>query len=148
MKVLTLFVMSMCIAILSMAQSPVNWSFSSKKIAEGTYEVHLTAAVEHPWHIYSQTSPKDAATPTRISFKKNPLLSLQATPRETGKMISKYEEVFDTTVKYYEGKVSFVQIVKVKGKARTSISGAVEFMVCNDHECKPGDSVEFTVALN
>ncbi|WP_341837170.1 protein-disulfide reductase DsbD domain-containing protein [Chitinophaga pollutisoli] len=132
---------------LSFAQDPVKWTFASKKVADGAYEVLLSAQVAKPWHIYSQSSPADAARPTTITFKKNPLLTLQGVPKENGKMISKFEENFGKTVKFYEDKVSFVQVVKMRGSAKTTIAGNIEYMVCNDHECRLGDPVDFTVAL-
>ena len=41
--------------------NPVLWSFSSKKIADKTYEVHLTATIQKGWHMYSQHQPADAS---------------------------------------------------------------------------------------
>lgn len=145
-SILTLLSLFMC--NLAFAQDHVKWSYAAKKVAEGTYELHVTANVAAHWHLYSQSSPEDAATPTKFTFKKNPLTALQGTPKEVGKMISKYESSFKTTVKYYEDKVTFVQLVKVKGKVKTTVSGSIEFMICNEHECIPGDAVDFTVALN
>ncbi|WP_423735880.1 protein-disulfide reductase DsbD domain-containing protein [Chitinophaga caseinilytica] len=145
-SILTIAILFLSVA--TFAQSPVKWSYASKKVSEGTYEVRISASVSNPWHIYSQASPEDAATPTKIVFKKSPLLTLQGTAKENGKMISKFEESFGKTVKFYEGQVEFVQIVKVKGKAKTKISGTIEYMVCNDHECQPGEPVDFLVALN
>ena len=47
------------------AQSPVSWTFSSKKIADKTFELHLTADIQSGWHLYSQEQPEDAiAIPT------------------------------------------------------------------------------------
>ncbi|MGZ8553853.1 MAG: protein-disulfide reductase DsbD domain-containing protein, partial [Chitinophagaceae bacterium] len=45
--------------------NPVSWSFSAKKVADKTYEIHLTATMQSGWHLYSQTQPDDAiAIPT------------------------------------------------------------------------------------
>lgn len=145
-SILTL--LGLLVGSLAFAQDHVKWSYAAKKISEGTYEVHITANVAAPWHLYSQSSPEDAATPTKFTFKKNPLTTLQGTPKEVGNLISKYESSFKTTVKYYEDKVTFVQLVKVKGKVKTTVAGSVDFMICNEHECIPGDTVDFTVALN
>ncbi len=35
-------------------QNPVAWTATSKKIADKTYEVRLTANMQKGWHIYSQ----------------------------------------------------------------------------------------------
>jgi DsbC/DsbD-like thiol-disulfide interchange protein len=50
-------------------------------------------------------------------------------------------------VKYYSNKVDFVQTVKVRGNAKTTLSGTVTFMVCNDHECLPPIDKPISVKL-
>src|SRR4051812_46116148 len=80
---------------------PVSWSFTSKKIADKTYEIHLTAAIAQPWHMYSQSSPDGGPLPTKIAFTKNPLATTEGKTKEEGKMVVKHEDVFDVDVKYY-----------------------------------------------
>jgi len=129
------------------AQNPVNWSFTSKKIDNKLYEVHLTATVNELWHIYSQTSPSGGALPTTITFSKNPLLILKGNTTEKGKLIKKFEEVFSMEVKYFEGEVSFIQTVKLKANVKTSVSGELEYMVCDDEKCLPPQIINFSVSL-
>jgi thiol:disulfide interchange protein DsbD len=67
--------------------NPVGWTFSAKKISDKTYELHITATMQSGWHLYSQTQPEDAiAEPTKITFNKNPLLTLDGKIKEEGKM--------------------------------------------------------------
>jgi DsbC/DsbD-like thiol-disulfide interchange protein len=149
MKILTILWASLLLSTATVfAQSPVKWKFSSKKINEGIYEIYLHADVDNPWHIYSQSSPDDVTLPTKISFKKNPIVTFMETPQEVGNLVKKYEEVLDITIAYYENKVTFVQKVKVKGKAKTTLSGTVTFMACDDHQCLPADAVDFTITLD
>ena len=50
--------------------NPVSWSFTSKKITDKTYEVHLTATMQSGWHLYSQVQPEDAiAIPTGFKIR-------------------------------------------------------------------------------
>jgi thiol:disulfide interchange protein DsbD len=56
--------------------------------------------------------------------------------------------VFGVDVKYFSGKVDFVQLVKLKSKAKTNFTGSVEFMVCNDQQCLPPATQKFSIALN
>src|SRR5215208_923860 len=101
------------------AQDPVIWSFTAKKTGDKIYEVRLAAEVEEPWHIYSQHTPAGGALPTIIKFTKNPLVIAQGGAKENGKLVKKFEKVFDTEVKYFEGNVVFVQMVKLSAKAKT-----------------------------
>lgn len=143
-----LAMLCMALPIIVMAQSPVKWSFTSKKTGDKNYEIHLTATVNNPWHIYSQKTPDGGPLPTKISFNKNPLVKLEGEAKETGKIITKFEEVFEVNVKYFDGSASFVQTVKLKSNVKTSISGTIEFMACNDEQCLPPATVPFTISLN
>lgn len=129
------------------AQDVVNWKYYTKKIADQTYEVHITASVSPSWHIYSQTTPEGGPLPTTISFTKNPLLSFTGSPREVGKLRQKHEEVFGVDVKYFDGEVDFVQVVNLKNKVKTNLSGSIEFMVCNDSQCLPPQTIPFSIKL-
>lgn len=126
---------------------PVSWTFSAKKIADKTYEVHLTANITGDWHIYSQNVGVEGPVPTTFTFTKNPLLTVEGKPKEEGKLIKKKEEVWDGVVNYFEKTVSFVQVVKVKGAAKTNLAGKVEYMVCNDEKCLPPAEVSFSVNI-
>ena len=130
------------------AQTPCSWSFTAKKTADKTYEIHCMAMIESPWHIYSQFTPAGGPLPTKFSFVKNPLFSLQGAVKEVGKLNTRHEEVFGVDVKYFDGMVEFVQIVKIKGSAKTNFSGSVEFMVCNDQQCLPPTTQKFSLTLN
>lgn len=144
----TLFSVLM-ITTLASAQSAkqVKWSFTSKKIAEKTYEIHMTASLNGNWHLYAQNVGVDGPVPTTFTYTKNPLLLVDGKPKEVGKVIKKKEEVWGGVVNYYEKSVNFIQVVKVKGNIKTNMAGKVEFMVCDDQQCLPPSQVEFTVNL-
>ena len=148
MHKLLLIALSMFMGVASFAQSDVvEWKFESKKVADKKYEVKLVALVKNPWHIYSTTTPDGGPLPTKISFAKNPLTVIDGKIKEVGKLESHFEEVFDIDTKYYNNKVEFVQVVNVKGNAKTNLTGTVEYMACNDRECLPPKSVPFSIAL-
>lgn len=131
-----------------LAQKPFTWSFTVKKMADKTYEIHCLADIDLPWHIYSQFTPDGGPTPTKFEFSKNPLYTLDGGVKENGMLTVKHEPVFGVNVKYFWGAVDFVQRVKLKGNARTNISGSVEFMVCDDTQCLSPVTEKFTLALN
>lgn len=149
MKHLFTLLSVLMITTLASAQSAkqVKWSFTSKKIAEKTYEIHMTASLNGNWHMYAQNVGVDGPVPTTFMYTKNPLLQVDGKPREVGKVIKKNEEVWGGVVNYYEKSVNFIQVVKVKGNIKTNMAGKVEFMVCDDQQCLPPSQVEFTVNL-
>lgn len=128
--------------------SPVSWSYSSKKLSENTYEVYLTASIQPGWHLYAQSQPADAiAQPTTFTFAKNPLLQFEGKVKEVGKLEKFKDAKLDVSANQYSGKVQFVQKVKVMGKAKTAVSGKLEFQTCDDQKCLPPKTVNFAVAL-
>jgi len=134
-------------SVFGQSNKQVQWSFSSKKIAENTYEIHMTAIVNDDWHLYAQNVGVEGPVPTSFSFTKNPLLILDKKVKEDGNLVKKKEEVWKGVVNYYENKVNFIQVVKVKGNVKTNLAGKVEFMVCNDSRCLPPSTVDFKVNI-
>lgn len=128
-------------------ENPVTWTFTSKKLNAQTYEIKASAKLEDGWHIYSQTTPDGGPVPTSISFIRNPMVSLSGPTKEAGKLEQHFEQLFGVVVKQYSERVDFIQNVVLKAAVKTSISGSVEFMVCNEHECMPPTSKRFTVEL-
>lgn len=134
---------------LTMAQSSkeVSWTYSAKKIADRTYEVHMTATIGGDFHMYAQDAGGDGPIPTTFTFTKSPLLVLDGAVKEKGQLVKKFESAWNHDVKYYERTVDFVQVVKLKSNVKTSLAGKVEFMVCNDHECLPPADVDIKVNI-
>ncbi len=137
-------------ATVSFAQlNPVSWAFSSKKISENVFEIHLTATMQPGWHLYSQKQPSDAiAMPTTFNFNKNPLVDFEGKVKEVGKLIKFKDEKLDVSANQYSGKVNFVQLVKLKGKVKTAVTGKLEFQTCDDKKCLPPKTIPFSISLN
>lgn len=143
---IALFVFSVGIA--SAQLNPVSWSFTSKKISDKEYELQMTATIQQGWHLYSQVQPEDAiAQPTSFNFNKNPLLDLAGTVKEVGKLEKYKDEKLDVSANQYSNKVVFVQKVKLKGRAKTAVTGKLEFQTCDDEKCLPPKTVNFSIAL-
>jgi len=130
------------------AQQKIAWTYSAKKLADNQYEVRMTANPPIGWHIYSQFTPEGGPIPTSFSFNKNALTTLVGKVVEKGKLTKYYDKNFKVDVMYFEGKADFVQIIKVKGKLKTNLSGEVESMICNDKICMPPVTQKFNVLLN
>ena len=128
--------------------SPVQWSFTSKKTGDKTYEIHLTANIQSGWHLYSQTQPADAISiPTEVLFTANPLVRLDGKAKEIGKMEVYKDKRLGISANQYSNQVDFVQKIKLKVKAKTNISGTVEYQTCDDKKCLPPKKMTFNLAL-
>lgn len=143
-----LFIASVFFGLTAMAQNPVAWTFSSKKINDNIYEVQLIASIQPGWHLYSQSQPSDAiAQPTSFIFNKNPLVSLDGKIKEIGKLEKYKDEKLDISANQYSKKVVFIQKVKLRGKVKTNVSGKLEYQTCDDKKCLPPKTVNFAIAL-
>jgi thiol:disulfide interchange protein DsbD len=128
-------------------ENPVSWNYEAKKKTADTYELILTASIDQNWHIYSQNTGNGGPIPTSIVFKANPLVTKVGLAKEVGKLEKVYDKNFKTDVLFFSDKVQFVQNVKVKGGAKTNISGTVEYMVCDDSHCLPPTKKSFDLKL-
>ena len=128
-------------------KNPLKWSYTLKKVNATTYEVHIAATIEKGWHVYSQTTPDGGPVPTTITFSKNPLITLVGVAKETGKLEQRHEALFGVDVNQFSNSVKFVQTIKVKAAVKTSVTGSVEFMVCNDRECLPPTTNKFSLPI-
>ena len=121
----------------------VSWSYSSKQIGDHDFELTLTARIEDKWHIYSQFIGEGGPVPTSIKFKPSSDFDLAGKVIETPFPKSKFEEVFNLNVVFFEKEVVFTQKIKLN-TASATITGSVEFMLCNDNECQPPQTRDFT----
>ena len=148
MKKLLLFLLTATISfgLSAQIQNPVKWEFTSKKIADKTYEVHFTARIDKGWHLYAQDTG-EGPVPTSFTFARNPIVNNDGKTKEIGSLLKEYDNNFGSVLKFYADKVEFVQVVELKANAKTSVNGEVEFMVCNDEKCLPPRKIPFSIKL-
>lgn len=150
MKKFFFILSSIFVVTLASAQglNPVSWSFSSKKISDNVYELQIVATIQQGWHVYSQNQPKDAiAQPTAFAFNKNPLLQFDGNVKEVGNLEKFKDKELDISANQYSNKVTFVQKVKLKGKAKTNVTGKLTYQTCNDEKCLPAKTINLSIAL-
>jgi len=151
MKKIVFILLAFFSVVFASAQNvnPVSWTFSSKKISDKDYELQLVATIQQGWHLYSQTQPEDAiAQPTSFNFNKNPLVTIDGKVKEMGKLEKYKDKTLDVSANQYSNKVVFVQKIKMKGRAKTNVTGKLEFQTCNDEKCLPPKTVNFSISLN
>lgn len=128
--------------------NPVSWSFSAVKTGDKQYEIRMVATIQQSWHLYSQVQPEDAiAIPTQFNFNANPLISLEGKIQELGKMEKFTDKNLGVSANQYSKTVTFVQKLKMKAKAKTKLTGSVEYQTCDDHKCLPPKTVLISVEI-
>jgi thiol:disulfide interchange protein DsbD len=148
MKRITLvFAMLLFAALGASAQieTPVTWSYAQKKISNTEAVVYIKATIQDGWHIYSQNVKPGGPVKTTIKFNPSKEFTKVGGTTEP-KPISKFEKVFDMNVGYFEKSVVFQQKIKLT-KPTASVSGTIEFMVCDESRCLPPDEIKFAVVV-
>ena len=111
---------------------PVKWEYFSKKVDEGTYELHFKASIEEGWHLYSQFLESDEGPiATGFYFEKSDFEAIGKV-EERGERITEFDKVFEMKLSYFEDVVDFVQTIKTD-QPRAILE--FEFMACNDSRC-------------
>lgn len=123
---------------------PVKWSCEQRQISDNEYELHIIATIDKGWHIYSQELASEGGPPISTSFQFNPSdeFELIGKVREDEGLITKFDPVFEMELAYFEEKGVFTQQVKLKNETAT-ISGELEFTVCDDEQCLAPEYVPF-----
>lgn len=149
MKKVLFTLLALCMFVAVHAQlNPVSWKFSSKKISDNVYEIHMTAIIQNGWHLYSQTQPADAiAIPTKFIFNNNPLILLQGKVAEIGKVEKFHDASLKVSANQYSHSVNFIQKITLKAPVKTNISGSVIYQTCDDKQCLPPRKAPFSIQL-
>lgn len=141
------------ISIYSYAQiiDPVVWNFSKKQISENQIELQFTANIEENWHLYSQFTGQyfhdDGPVPTSFSFTESDSYFRKDSVIEDPP-IEEYDPIWGETLKYYEGEVTFRQIIEVLTNTPFKIEGDINFMLCDEAQCVFPMPVTFSFHIN
>ena len=148
MKNLFLFAVALLFSFSASSQilKPVKWSYAAKKISKNEAIVVIKATIDEGWHIYSQNMAEGGPVKTTFAFTPSKTYSVVGKTIEP-KPITKFEKTFDMNVSYFEKTAMFQQKVKFSG-TNPVVKGTVEYMVCDDQQCLPPETVEFAVQLD
>ncbi|ETZ23253.1 protein-disulfide reductase DsbD domain-containing protein [Pedobacter sp. V48] len=124
---------------------PVKWSYAAKKTSSTQAILYIKASLESGWHIYALNIPKGDQLKTIFTFSPEKTYKLKSKTLEP-KPITKFEKTLDINVSYFEKSVVFNQKIQLAGSTAT-VKGEVEFMVCNDQQCLPRETLKFSIPV-
>lgn len=133
------------ISVKAQIESPVHWSFSAEKINTQEAFLVLKADIDSGWHVYSQFIKEGGPIPTSFKFDSSTAYQLVDKVLETPKALSGFDKNFNMEIFWHEKQVIFKQRIKLNQP--TTITGSLEFMVCNDHKCLPPTEEEFSIPV-
>lgn len=126
---------------------PVKWSYSSEKINDKEFDLIITAKIEKGWHLYSQFIEEGGPIPTSFKFSPASAYKLIGKVSESPKPITAFDKNFNMEIAWHKDQVVFKQRISLN-KPVTTVSGVLEFMVCDDQRCLPPAEVEFQIPFS
>ncbi len=118
---------------------PVQWSSSVKSLGDSQYEIVFKALVEPDWHIYDM-GPYEVGGPMATTFTYEELAGaeLVGDVKVSKEAVRQFNDVYEMEIGYYEGEVTFTQLVKAEGVATLNVM--VDWMACNESNCVTGSN--------
>jgi thiol:disulfide interchange protein len=138
----------MATTIFAQVENPVSWTFSVDKLEGQEAELVYKAKIDYPWHLYSAYLPEGGPIATKAFYDEAGHYSLVDGIVEVTKAKVKFDEGFQMDVGTLSGKAEFRQKVKFTGSGLQTVSGEIEFQVCDDATCLPPMTVPFTFEVN
>lgn len=147
MKNLFLLVAGLFLSFSASSQilKPVKWSYAAKKTSKTEATLYLKATIDQGWHLYSQNMADGGPVKTTFTFAPAKAYKVNGKTIEP-KPVTKFEKTFDMNVSYFANAVVFQQKVKLTG-ANAVVKGTVEYMVCDDQQCLPPETIEFSIPV-
>ncbi|MBE9518315.1 MAG: thioredoxin family protein, partial [Bacteroidetes bacterium] len=133
----------MATSIFSQVENPVNWEFSTDKVSGQEAELVFTATIDYPWHLYSAHLPEGGPIATKAWYDESDAYTLVDGIVESPKAKVTFDAGFQMDVGTLSGKAELRQKVKFKDGGTQTVSGEIEFQVCDDEVCLPPMTVSF-----
>ncbi len=124
---------------------PVKWTVAVVSQEHGNWRLDFTANVDNGWAIYSQESFGDGPIPTSIVLDSAGNATAVGKPTETGPDVHEgMDDMFGVNVRKYKGVAIFSQVVTVADPYKP-VTGAINFMACDDSKCIFPDPLVFSI---
>lgn len=133
------------VAMSAQMADPVHFKTEMKMTGADEAEIVFTASIDPGWHVYSTDIADDGPTPATFHADKMEGAQLVGKLRPRGNVKEQFDEMFGTTLKFFEGRGAFVQKIRFT-KPHYNISCYLEYGACNDEMCMPPTTVEFAAS--
>ena len=132
-----------CLPMFAQMQDPVRFKTEWKNLSANEAEIIFTDTMDQGWHVYSTDLQEGGPTSATFNIDKIEGAELVGKLTPIGKEIKQMDPIFEMEVKFFEGTAKFSQKVKLTG-GDYLITGYLEFGACNDQNCLPPTSVDFS----
>lgn len=128
---------------LAQLHTPVRFAVTQNRLSDTEFEVVFTGKVDTGWHVYATDIKDDGPTAATLTLETQQGVTPKGKLRATGKVINKWDEMFEMEVPYMEGTASFAQTFVVTAPSY-DVSGYLTYGACSDMSCMPPTNVDFS----
>lgn len=142
MKKHLLLLLVTVIAVAAKAQmvDPVHFTSQLKMLGGDEAEIVFSAKIDKGWHLYSTELGNDGPISATFNVNKMDGAKPVGKLKPRGSEVSKYDNMFGMTLRFFEGSGAFVQKIKFT-KASYDIDCYLEYGACNDEMCLPPSQI-------
>ena len=133
----------LCLPVFAQIQEPVKFKTEWITISDTEAEIVFTGEVEDGWHIYSTDLPEGGPISATFNVDKIEGAEVVGKLMPRGTEIDKMDPIFQMQVRYFAGTATFVQKIKIVDE-NYNVTGYLEYGTCNDENCLPPTSVDFS----
>ena len=123
----------------------VSWTRAVEDNSPTEKTIVLTASIKPNWHLYATELPAGGPTPTHLLVDKISGAELVGKLTSDAKPIEKYDPNFEMTLRFFSGKVSFRQKIRITDPKKFAFEGAIRHMACDDERCLTPSNWDFSV---
>jgi DsbC/DsbD-like thiol-disulfide interchange protein len=134
------------------AENPVKWTVADAtgalRVGAAT-PVHLAAAIDSGWYIYSITQKSGGPTPMTIAVAPSPPFSIEGNPVGPQPVVI-FDKEFGIETERYEGNPSFSVPVTVASASEARpqmLEVKVRYQACNANFCLPARTTALTTPV-
>ncbi len=128
---------------LAQIHEPVRFKVEKVKVDDSHFRVSFSSNIEPGWHVYSTDIPAGGPTAASLTVTKSEGVKVVGGLKPTGEVRKMADPVFDMELTYMEGSASFVQDFEITG-TEYCVEGYLTYGACNDENCLPPSSVDFS----
>jgi thiol:disulfide interchange protein DsbD len=126
--------------------APFQWQASSKKLADGRYELRFTTPGSNGWQLYAPQTLNEVAT-AELQFADSAIQSTSGF-KDSGKVETVASALFEgTNVRLQSGAATWTTEITINGDVPAALQGTLLYTYGRGDEFYPGTAQEFTVAL-
>ena len=144
-RLLFYWLLSVLLALPALAQiqEPIKFKTEWKQNSDSEAEIIFNATIDKGWHVYS--TELEEGGPISASFNIDQIQGAETIGKLTpvGNEKNEMDPIFGMKVRYFKDKATFIQKIKITDK-NYSIKGYLEYGACNDENCLPPTSVDFS----